>query len=91
MKPRTLLYAQNFSERSKLEYWRLSRLTYFLKVVYAVQAMGNQPLDYLELVCVPNGLLLFDGPKYALTPGLLIPGKDEKDHPKKRTRVRLLH
>ena len=64
-------------------------LTYFLKVVYTVQAMGNQPLDYLELACVPNGLLLFDGPKYALTPGLLIPGKDEKDHPKKRTRVRL--
>ncbi len=64
-------------------------LTYFLKVVYAVQAMGNQPLDYLELACVPNGLLLFDGPKYASTQGLLIPGKDEKDHPKKRTRVRL--
>ena len=64
-------------------------LTYFLKVVYAVQAMGNQPLDYLELVCVPSGLLLFDGPKYASTAGLLIPGKDEKDHPKKRTRVRL--
>lgn len=64
-------------------------LTYFLKVVYTVQAMGNQPLDYLELACVPNGLLLFDGPKYASTSGLLIPGKDEKDHPKKRTRVRL--
>ncbi len=64
-------------------------LTYFLKVVYTVQVMGNQPLDYLELACVPNGLLLFDGPKYASTLGLLIPGKDEKDHPKKRTRVRL--
>lgn len=64
-------------------------LTYFLKVVYKVEAMGNQPLDYLELACVPNGLLLFDGPNYANTQGLLIPGKDEKDHPKKRTRVRL--
>jgi len=64
-------------------------LTYFLKVVYTVQSIGNQPLDYLELVCVPNGLLLFDGPNYASTQGLLIPGKDEKDHPKKRTRIRL--
>lgn len=51
--------------------------------------MGDQPLHYLELVCVPNGLLLFDGPNYLQTRGLLIPGKDEKDHPKKRTRVRL--
>jgi hypothetical protein len=64
-------------------------LTYFLKVVYSVQAMGQQPLDYLELVCVPNGLLLFDGPMYGQVRGMLIPGKDEKDHPKKRLRVRL--
>lgn len=64
-------------------------LTYFLKVVYSVQAMGHQPLDYLELVCVPNGLLLFDGPLHNQIRGLLIPGKDEKDHPKKRLRVRL--
>jgi hypothetical protein len=63
--------------------------TYFLKAVYTVQEMGDQPLHYLELVCVPNGLLLFDGPNYVQTKGLLIPGKDEKDHPKKRTRVRL--
>lgn len=64
-------------------------LTYFLKVVYTVHAIGHQPLDYLELACVPNGLLLFDGPQYVRTKGLLIPGKDEKDHPKKRLRVRL--
>lgn len=38
---------------------------------------------------MPNGLLLFDGPQYVRTKGLLIPGKDEKDHPKKRLRVRL--
>lgn len=64
-------------------------LTYFLKVVYTVRGPGDQPLDYLELACVPNGLLLFDGPIYAQNRGLLIPGKDEKDHPKKRVRVRL--
>lgn len=64
-------------------------LTYFLKAVYKVNSLGDQPLDYMELVCVPNGLLLFDGPKYARTKGLLIPGKDDKKTKKKRTRVRL--
>jgi len=65
-------------------------LTFFLKAVYQVTSLGYQPLDYLELVCVPNGLLMFDGPHYhATTPGLLIPGKDELNHPKKRTRIRL--
>ncbi len=34
-------------------------LTYFLKVNYTADP---HLLDYLELVCVPNGLLLFDGP-----------------------------
>lgn len=64
-------------------------LTYFLKAIYTVQELGDQPLHYLELVCVPNGLLLFDGPNYSRTRGLLIPGKDDKTIKKKRTRVRL--
>jgi hypothetical protein len=64
-------------------------LTYFLKAVYKVNSLGAQPLDYMELVCVPNGLLMFDGPTYAQTEGLLIPGKDDKKTRKKRTRVRL--
>jgi Restriction endonuclease BglI len=64
-------------------------LTYFLKAIYVVQGLGVQPLDYLELACVPNGLLLFGGPRLAQTRGLLIPGKDEKTFVKKRTRVRL--
>jgi hypothetical protein len=66
-------------------------LTYFLKAVYAVEEFGVQPLQYLEVACVPNGLLLFDGPRYADTPGLLIPGKDTKTTPEhiKRTRIRL--
>jgi hypothetical protein len=66
-------------------------LTYFLKVVYTVQEFGVQPLHYLEVACVPNGLLLFDGPMYARTQGLFIPGKDTQATPEhvKRTRIRL--
>ena len=66
-------------------------LTYFLKAVYKVHEYGVQPLHYLEVACVPNGLLLFDGPFYARISGLLIPGKDDQTKPSedKRTRVRL--
>jgi len=66
-------------------------LTYFLKAVYTVQGLGVQPLDYLEVACLPNGLLLFDGPKYGVTPLLFIPGKDDRSKPidDKRMRVRL--
>jgi Restriction endonuclease BglI len=65
-------------------------LTYFLKVVYEVRALGDQPLSYLELVCVPNGLALFDGPKYAqTTKGLLRPGKDKKKKREEDRRTRI--
>jgi hypothetical protein len=64
-------------------------LTYFLKAVYTVESLGMQPLDYLELACVPNGLLVFEGRRYFDTAGLFIPGKDVKSHPHKRTRIRL--
>jgi len=64
-------------------------LTYFLKAVYEVRSIGDQPLHYLELACVPNGLLMFGDAGLASTPGLLIPGKDGQDYLKKRTRVRL--
>jgi hypothetical protein len=64
-------------------------LTFFLKAVYEVRSMGDQPLTHLEVACVPNGLLLFGGARLSLTPGLLIPGKDGQNHEKKRTRVRL--
>lgn len=66
-------------------------LTFFLKGIYTVNAPGNQPLSYLELVCVPNGLLLFDSYKYAGVKGLFIAGKDDKTVPEsyKRVRVRL--
>ena len=65
----------------------LLNLTYFLKVVYRVEEMGHQPLCHLELVCVPNGLLLFDGPRYADTKYLFTPGKDKKGTKRKRARV----
>jgi hypothetical protein len=64
-------------------------LTYFLKVIYIVEGLGVQPLKYLEVVAVPNGLLLFDGPNYNTIKGVLIPGKDDHTVIKKRTRVRL--
>lgn len=66
-------------------------LTFFLKVVYSVRSVGEQPLESLEMACLPNSLLLFDGPLYAQTPGLLIPGKDDRgvDDSDKRIRIRL--
>lgn len=68
---------------------KLACLTYFLKVVYRVEDFGDQPLDHMELVCVPNGLLMFDGETYATKRGLLIPGKDDKTvETGKRVRVR---
>lgn len=68
---------------------RLVCLTYFLKAVYRVESMGEQPLDYMEIICCPNGLLAFDGPKYINHPNLFIPGKDEKKVKHKRARLRL--
>jgi len=66
-------------------------LTYFLKGVYTVEEWGVQPLNYVELICVPNGLLLFDSAHPAAIPGLFIPGKDVKSKAlgDKRTRIRL--
>ncbi|RJR25745.1 hypothetical protein C4578_00730 [Candidatus Microgenomates bacterium] len=66
-------------------------ITMFLKAVYEVEKIGFQPLKYFELACVPNGLLMFDGPKLAETPGLIICGKDEKSRADdtKRIRIRL--
>ena len=68
----------------------LPTLTFYLKIVYSVQALGVQPLEYLELICVPNGLALFDGPNLnASVSGLLTPGKDEVNVVRKRTRIKL--
>jgi len=64
-------------------------ITIFLKAVYKVSGLGVQPLDYMELVCTPNGLIAFDGPKYIQKSGLFTPGKDEKKFVHKRTRIKL--
>jgi hypothetical protein len=66
-------------------------LTFFLKAVYSIHGLGEQPLEYLEVACVPNGLLMFEGPTLANTEGLLIPGKDDQSvrESDKRTRIRL--
>jgi hypothetical protein len=66
-------------------------LTLFLEAVYDVKSLGDHPLKYFEISCVPNGLNMFMGPKYADTKGLLIAGKDDntKDEDTKRIRVRL--
>lgn len=66
-------------------------LTFFLKAIYSLQGLGAQPLEQLEVICVPNGLLLCEGPYLCQTPGLFIPGKDDKSVKEgdKRTRVRL--
>lgn len=65
-------------------------LTYYLKIVYSVKSLGEQPLEYLELISVPNGLALFDGPNLNNNVrGLLTPGKDEVKVVRKRTRIKL--
>jgi hypothetical protein len=64
-------------------------LTFYLKCAYDVVSMGFQPLKYLELICVPNGILMFDTLNLAQTQYLLIPGKDTLDSVHKRTRIRL--
>lgn len=65
-------------------------LTFYLKCVYKVIEAGNQPLDYLELISVPNGLLMFDTLNYAQNiKGLLTPGKDILSSEHKRTRIKL--
>ncbi|NJL76781.1 MAG: BglI family type II restriction endonuclease [Saprospiraceae bacterium] len=65
-------------------------LTFYLKGVYKVIEAGNQPLDYLELISVPNGLLMFDTLNYAQNvKGLLTPGKDILSSKHKRTRIKL--
>lgn len=65
-------------------------LTFYIKVVYSVKSLGEQPLEYLELISVPNGLALFDGPNLnKKVEGLLTPGKDEVKVARKRTRIKL--
>ena len=61
-------------------------LTLFLKAVYSVKSKGTQPLEYMEVIAVPNGLLMFDSLNYSRVPGIMTPGKDEQAFKHKRTR-----
>lgn len=66
-------------------------LTFYIKCVYRVEPNRAQPLDYLEVICVPNGIIMFgDATSYFQTvPGLFTPGKDETTAKHKRTRIKL--
>lgn len=71
-------------------------LTYAIKPNYETrfndlsQSWSGQPLERLDLVCIPNGLLLSKNPGYALThEGLLFPGKDDKNKNPLKMRARV--
>jgi len=86
----SMLFQPELSPLYVVESRPLLCLTYFLKGVYTVEGLGSQPLDYLELICSPNGLMAFTGENYnASVNGLFIPGKDETTKEKKRVRVRM--
>lgn len=67
----------------------------FVKPVYRMLSLANdqkrgQPLESIQNICVPNGLLLTCRPNYLrMYPGLFFPGKDDqhKDPRKMRARV----
>lgn len=67
-------------------------LTFYLKVIYDTEGYGIHPLRYFELICVPNGLLMFDGPHLCRTENLLAGGKDQTSKPDntKRMRIKLI-
>jgi hypothetical protein len=68
-------------------------LTHFVKIRYDNKKLGHQPLVYIELVTVPNGLALFGRPRNPWLRGLMTPGKKERGETKpgvrKRPRVRV--
>jgi hypothetical protein len=65
-----------------------------LKPVYKMLALfgeeKGQPLSRLSLVSIPNGILLTENPNYLQTyPGLLFPGKDDKEKDPCKIRARV--
>jgi len=52
--------------------------------------MEMQPLDRITLVSIPNGILLAENPNYLkIFPGLLFPGKDDKEKDPRKVRTRI--
>jgi hypothetical protein len=65
-----------------------------LKPVYKMLGLDGeekgQPLGRVSLVSIPNGILLTENPNYLQTyPGLLFPGKDDKEKDPRKVRVRV--
>jgi hypothetical protein len=68
-----------------------------LKPVYKMLAANSsyvrnegQPLQRIDVACIPNGLLLTENPNYLKsTPTLLFPGKDKKDKDPLKLRARV--
>lgn len=67
----------------------------FVKPVYSMANMEDenkigQPLKRIDVICMPNGLLLTTNPNYCERyPGLLFPGKDDKTKPLSKLRCRV--
>jgi hypothetical protein len=51
---------------------------------------NGQPLERIDVACIPNGLLLTQNPNYLNTyRGILFPGKDDKSKDPRKLRVRV--
>lgn len=51
---------------------------------------NGQPLERIDIACIPNGLLLTQQPNYlGLHKGLLFPGKDDKSKDPRKLRARI--
>jgi Restriction endonuclease BglI len=64
-------------------------ITTFLKVVYEVKSLGDQPLSHMTLAVVPNGILLHDH-GLRLHPELFARGKDDKTKKARDRRCRVM-
>jgi len=66
-----------------------------IKPVYEMLHLSNgtnvgQPIERIEVFTIPNGLLLFEGPKYLENyPGLFYPGKDDSKKKAEKCRARV--
>lgn len=67
-----------------------------VKPVYAMLALQTQgqvqgqPLERIDVITIPNGLLLMENPRYTRQyPGLFFPGKDDKGKNPSKMRARI--